>query len=234
MATGDFSPVSVTSMVWLSGLAPGSLGLQWQLETPLWSELLEHEPRGTPALTLRRAGDGHAAPGSGALLLLERQPIGFRRIAVAPGTYEGEFGWLSGNGDLLVLARVGPASPLPDRPADDTSLVLVHLPAQDDARRKLGAPHPAPSLPVRICRAGPQARVRLLPQGLCPDRASGTSRIHDGELSPPYWEGEGEPPLCDASTWEDQSDPWRASGAHSLPPEVGWPEPEALNPPGAA
>lgn len=234
MATGDVSVHSVSGMVWLAGLAPGVLGFQWRVSPSLWSNLLEADPHGIPALTLRRDGHGAAAPGSGALVMLDREPEGFRQIAVGPGIYHGDFGWLCGSGELLVLATVGPAAPPPARPADDPSLILIHpavaaRPADAPRRTPTGA---SPIVRIRAPRSFPRVRLATteVEAESAPTGATAASAEPVETFLAVYAEPERDPPIAP----EASSEAWRASGAHALPPEVGWPEPGPLRPAGAA
>ncbi len=234
MATGDVSVQSVSGMVWLAGLAPGVLGFQWQVSSSLWSKLLDVDPHGVPALTLRRDGHGAGAPGSGALVMLDREPSGFRRIAVGPGVYRGDFGWLCRSGELLVLATVGPAAPPPARPADDPSLILIHpsvttRAANAPCRTPTGAP---PIVRIRAPQTFP--RVRVAPASVVTDANAVERGVAEAGSVQTWPAVDCDPPLQSAAALDTLCESWRASGAHSLPPEVGWPEPGPLRPAGAA
>ncbi len=234
MATGDASVDSVNGMVWLAGLAPGVLGFQWQVSPSLWSNLLDTDPHGMLAVTLRRGRQDAGAAASGALVMLDQGQAGFRRIAVDPGIYHGDFGWLCGSGELLLLATVGPAAPPPARPADDPSLVLIHpagaiCPAPAPRRLEAGAP---PMVRLRAHRTFP--RVRLAPAHIATARAPAETMATGAGPVQAFWAARSRPEHQPPIAPEMRGDAWRASGAHSLPPDVGWPEPGPRKPAGAA
>ncbi|MCX7818623.1 MAG: hypothetical protein N2652_05365 [Kiritimatiellae bacterium] len=232
MSAGEFSgSFAVNGMVWLAGFAPGSLALQWHLGETLWTELRAASPSGTLALILRRQ-EGPSTTTGGALTLLGAAPAGFRRLEAAPGTYDGEFGWLDPAGEFTRLAQLGPARPLPAAPAVDISLALMAPSGASvgAALQRMGKVERAASVtwirrPQAFARVCPALPTNPVPAGSSFPPIPATPPVV-GEAGPAAdWTTNGDEPAPAATAGQA----WRASGGHQPPPEVGWPTATAAN-----
>lgn len=229
MPSSNVSDRPISGMAWLAGLGPNLLGFQWYFAPELWSVLNAEDPHGTLVLVLRR--DGMSLAICGALYFLERQPAGFRQIGVAPGTYRGELGWLSRSGKLIRVLAAGPASPLPTTEAPDRSLVLARpMIAVSTQCRPDDPPAHVPAV-AWIDGACNFERVDVGPAVICKDRNPDFSEtsftvVASTDVSVSL----GVPIALDESPPSRCCEAWRASGAHTLPPDVGWPPSMPQNP----